>query len=84
MKNKPGQGRPKTGKTTHTITGWVFGGMKMKERNKVHFEYWDNDLCKDVSGIGWIKEIDTDNNQIIVSTTRGIKWMEPDAIKKIL
>jgi len=49
--------------------------------DKVYFEYWDNDLCKDVSGIGWIREFDNPNNQAIVSTTRGIKWMEPEAIK---
>jgi hypothetical protein len=52
--------------------------------DKVHFEYWDSDLAKDVYGIGWILEFDNPNNQVIVSTTRGLKWMEPDAIKRLI
>jgi hypothetical protein len=52
--------------------------------DKVHFEYWDSELGKDVYGRGWIREFDNPNNQVIVSTTRGLKWMEPDAIKRLI
>jgi len=50
---------------------------------KVMFAYYDHDKCKDVDGRGWVKEIDTDNNQIIIQTTRGVIWVETDGVKPL-
>lgn len=45
---------------------------------KVHFEYWDSDLCKDIYGTGWVTEIDKYNGIIHIQTTRKLHWIEYD------
>lgn len=55
-----------------------------KVGDKVLFEYYDYDACKDVFGRGWVREIDDENHSVIVNTTRGLKWMEPAAIRQVI
>ncbi len=50
---------------------------------KVQFECYNHDTDKDMFGRGWIKKIDTENNQIIIQTTRGVIWVEPSGVSYI-
>lgn len=57
--------------------------LNLKPGDKVYFNYYDHDKCKDVSGRGKVTDVDTDNDQLLVQTTRGLHWMQIEAAKPI-
>lgn len=55
----------------------------MKIGDKIQFECYNHDTEKDMFGRGWIKEIDEENDQIIIQTTRGIIWVQTAGVSTL-
>lgn len=56
---------------------------KLRIGDKVTFDAFNHDEEKDMFGRGWVKEIDTDNDQIIIQTTRKLIWVQTDGVSLV-
>lgn len=57
--------------------------LTYKVGDKVQFDCWNHDTEKYMFGRGWVKEIDLDNGQIIIQTTRKLIWVEISGVNPI-
>lgn len=57
--------------------------QEFKIGDKVTFDAYNHDEEKDMFGRGWVKEIDTENDQIIIRTTRKLIWVQTAGVSLI-